>query len=35
MSCRNIPIALIIPQKSEWKAHTCVIACFQQLRIGA
>jgi hypothetical protein len=28
---RNIAITLIIPEKGEGKAHTCVIACFQQL----
>jgi hypothetical protein len=28
---RKISIALIIPQKGEGKAHTCEMACSQQL----
>jgi len=33
-NCRNISIALKIPEKGEGKAHACEIACLRQLRGG-
>jgi hypothetical protein len=29
---RNIAISLKMPEKGEWKAQTCAIACSRQLR---
>jgi hypothetical protein len=34
LGCREIPIALKIPEKGEQKAQSCDIACLQHLTIA-